>query len=72
MYKGTVGILGGMVVGGSSPTAAVSPSSCRAVVVAVAVVVAGIVRGGKAVNVVGNNMVSGRDVVVVFGRRGGG
>ena len=49
-----------------------SPSSCRAVVVAVAVVVAGIVRGGKAVTVVGNNMVSGRDVVVVFGRRGGG
>ena len=66
MYKGTVGILGGMVVGGSSPTAAVSPLY---VAVVVAFAVAGIVRAGKAVTVVGNNMVGGRDdVVLVFGR----
>ena len=66
MYKGTVCILGGMVVDGSPPTAAVSPL-CRAVVVAFAV--AGSVRDGKAVTVVGNNMVGGRDdAVLVFGR----
>ena len=69
MYKGTVCILGGMVVNGSSPTAAVSPSSCRAVVVVVVVAIAGSVHDGKAVTVVGNNMVGGRDdAVLVFGR----